>query len=250
MFIKHFLNSLMMIAWLKKAYDNRWGDLHFIRRREWNWVSKWLSPEKEDSILDVACGDGFFSRKLGLKVKRIRGIDISEISIQKANGKNKHKNSVFEQADAQKLPYPDASFTKVFSICALQHIKNDGKALSEMQRVLKPKGILVITVDSIGSFAKNTKFIEAHARQEHMTHQYDKEGLNKKLEQARFTVLKSKYLLNAQASYFFVRLWSQLQFTPWLSLAFPIIYPLTVICDSMANQNKGCVLVIKAIKNG
>lgn len=53
--------------------------------------------------------------------------------------------------DHEHLPYDDSVFDEVFSQNLLEHLLNKGFALSEMARVLKPKGRLVITTDN-GSY--------------------------------------------------------------------------------------------------
>ena len=53
-------------------------------------------------------------------------------------------------ADLTKLPFKDSEFDIVFASHVLEHIKNDITALSEIRRVLKPKGIAVLPVPLIG----------------------------------------------------------------------------------------------------
>jgi SAM-dependent methyltransferase len=53
-----------------------------------------------------------------------------------------------EVQDARQLSYPDASFDRVFSISVLEHIpeQGDSQAMREIARVLRPGGILTLTV--------------------------------------------------------------------------------------------------------
>lgn len=55
----------------------------------------------------------------------------------------------YTPADAAALPYRDASFDRVFSISVLEHMPDDvlRRAMAEMERVLKPGGLLVLTFD-------------------------------------------------------------------------------------------------------
>jgi SAM-dependent methyltransferase len=50
------------------------------------------------------------------------------------------------QADLRALPFPDASYDFVFASHVLEHIEEDGQALSEIARVLAPGGIAVLPV--------------------------------------------------------------------------------------------------------
>ena len=49
-------------------------------------------------------------------------------------------------ASAQELPFPDATFDKVVCTEVLEHVPDDKRALSEMVRVLKPGGLIAVSV--------------------------------------------------------------------------------------------------------
>jgi SAM-dependent methyltransferase len=53
-----------------------------------------------------------------------------------------------EAQDARRLTYPDATFDRVFSISAIEHIPDDGdrQAMEEIARVLRPGGLVCLTV--------------------------------------------------------------------------------------------------------
>ena len=54
----------------------------------------------------------------------------------------------FVAMDAENLAFPDNCFDAVFSLYALRHFPNPGRALAEMHRVLKPGGRLVVGIGS------------------------------------------------------------------------------------------------------
>ena len=56
------------------------------------------------------------------------------------------KNYRVDFQDATKLPYPDASFDLVYSISVVEHIPDDTAALSEMLRVTRPGGRVIVEV--------------------------------------------------------------------------------------------------------
>lgn len=51
-------------------------------------------------------------------------------------------------ADEDAIPYPDNTFDIVYSRCVLEHVRNQGLFFSEMKRVLKPKGKLILITDN------------------------------------------------------------------------------------------------------
>ena len=107
-----------------------------------------LAEKQERSVLDVGCGGGqsAIQMKELYPCLQLTGIDLSEDQIARAL-KRAHRKGLslkFEVADAEDLPYPDASFDVVFSFGSAKHWPNPLKGLSECWRVLKPKGELLV----------------------------------------------------------------------------------------------------------
>jgi len=106
--------------------------------------------KKGDAILDLASGTGdlikLYHKKIG-NSGRIVSSDINEAMLDE--GKRNLINSgvlgiEFVQANAEKLPFEDNSFDLVSIAFGLRNVTDKDKALSEMCRVLKPGGILIV----------------------------------------------------------------------------------------------------------
>ncbi len=98
-------------------------------------------------ILDIACGQGYFSRALELAGAKVTGADISGELIAKAKERSP-KTISFHIASADKLAFAqNSSFDVAIIILSLQNIENFSGALAESARVLKPKGKLVIVLN-------------------------------------------------------------------------------------------------------
>lgn len=97
-------------------------------------------------ILDVGCGNGVVAKVVlsNRKEKFDWGIDLSEDEINLAKKSGSYKNC--KVANVYNLPFNDKSFKAVFSNSVIEHIPDLEKALSEMSRVLKRGGELIITV--------------------------------------------------------------------------------------------------------
>lgn len=95
-------------------------------------------------ILDIGCGWGEFAEAFGEILDM--GIDIAPRDLSVAAKGKMYKNLTF--ADARSLPFEDNSYASVISISTFEHIPNTKKLLKEMYRVLKPKGILAITMET------------------------------------------------------------------------------------------------------
>lgn len=98
-------------------------------------------------VIDIACGQGYFSRALAGAGAEVVGADISAELVKKAQERSP-KTISFCVAEADKLAFAkSASFDVAIIILAIQNIKNFAGALSECARVLKPKGRLVIVLN-------------------------------------------------------------------------------------------------------
>ena len=107
-----------------------------------------------DSALDVACGTGDLSFELQRRVGpegRVIGSDFSERMLDLAREKGVARDTsgngsvpVFQWADALELPYDDATFDAVTVGFGVRNFSDLGRGLSELTRVLKPGGRLVI----------------------------------------------------------------------------------------------------------
>lgn len=98
-------------------------------------------------VLEIGCGTG----NLSLRAKRARpgiqviGSDPDPRALARAERKARGLAGVrFERGYAQQLPYPDATFDRVFSALMLHHLDHDTKVATaaEVQRVLRPGGSL------------------------------------------------------------------------------------------------------------
>ena len=102
-----------------------------------------------EKVLDLGCGNGRLYSMLEDKNLGYVGIDSSEKLIEIAKAKYQGENIKFKVVEALRLPFSENSFNKVFSIAVLHHIPSDDfrlESLKEVGRILKPKGLLVLTV--------------------------------------------------------------------------------------------------------
>jgi ubiquinone/menaquinone biosynthesis C-methylase UbiE len=97
-------------------------------------------------VLDLACGTGTLTLmiKTAAPQAEVVGIDGDRkiLGIAKTKAKNANLNVRFDEGMSFNLPYADASFDRVFSSLFFHHLtrENKRKTLSEVKRVLKPRG--------------------------------------------------------------------------------------------------------------
>lgn len=103
---------------------------------------------KPQVMLDAGCGSGSYLLYLANFVKKIYAIDFSYIGCRMAKDKTKQFDNVFvKRMDlTKKLRFPDSFFDFILCTEALEHIENISFSLSELRRILKPLGQILITI--------------------------------------------------------------------------------------------------------
>jgi ubiquinone/menaquinone biosynthesis C-methylase UbiE len=149
-YVPDFRNSRHLVPRLKDLYLRVLGMPFYERRIEGRSVFHKLGKVGGLKVVDLGCGDGLFTIELAGKGAVVSGVDINETALARAQRRvhqlhlDNRVNLV--SADASGLPFPSDHFDKAVCNCTLEHITNDLEALKEINRVLKEKGLLVITV--------------------------------------------------------------------------------------------------------
>ncbi|MDP2705470.1 MAG: methyltransferase domain-containing protein [Patescibacteria group bacterium] len=106
-----------------------------------------LDLKAGESVLDLACGQGFFSREFANAGAKVIGTDISKELIGYAQ-EHSPKEITFHVSPADNLSFAkDAEFDVVTIILAIQNIENISGVFSEVKRVLSPQGGLIMVLN-------------------------------------------------------------------------------------------------------
>jgi O-antigen biosynthesis protein len=96
-------------------------------------------------VLDVASGEGYGTALLAQVARSAVGIEIDADTVTAARAEFRHPNLRYEQGDARALPLPNASIDVAVSFETLEHLAEQDVFLSELHRVLRPDGLLIIS---------------------------------------------------------------------------------------------------------
>mgnify|MGYP003665820283 CR=1 FL=1 len=105
------------------------------------------SASKNDEVLDIACGSGIVACEFAKHTNHVTGIDMTQVMLDEAKKlqtKLNLKNLTWQIGDVENLPYDDNSFSIVVSRFGFHHFLNPLKVLSEMKRVCKSGGIVMV----------------------------------------------------------------------------------------------------------
>jgi len=168
-------------------------ELYHLERTYWWHVGKRLivsgllehywNSQSTDRIVDIGCGAGLMLECLE-RYGVAMGIDISSDALGFCRNRGQERLC---QADAVSLPFSSNSVSLVTALDVVEHLEQDGKALAEFHRILKPNGILALTVPAYEWLWSYWDEIHGHKRR------YDLTDLSEKVNRAGFGVTKISY---------------------------------------------------------
>ena len=96
-------------------------------------------------VLDIACGEGYGSAMLGSVAASVTGVDIDPAAVAYALTTYVAEHVTFAQGSATRIPLANASVDVVVSFETLEHFAEHDDFMKEVQRVLRPGGLLIIS---------------------------------------------------------------------------------------------------------
>lgn len=143
-----------------EAYDN-WFTMPIgvlVKKFEGALILDLLKPRQGEKILDAGCGTGVFTFDILSGGAFVVGLDLSLPMLVRAGQKMKTSHFQAALGDMIHLPFPGNTFDKVVSVTALEFIQDTRKAVSELFRVARKGGsIVVATLNSLSPWAARRK---------------------------------------------------------------------------------------------
>jgi len=151
--------------------------------REELLLDEFLAASPGPVVLDVGAGSGTFTNRLAARGFEITSTDVTDDALQVLRGR---VSGTVERADATSLPFSAASFDAVVLGEVLEHVEDDSAALKEAARVLRPDGILAVTVPRNPAWFSRSDEWAGHFRR------YTREQLENRVAMAGFEILTCK----------------------------------------------------------
>lgn len=139
-------NETQRVHGIYERYADRYdAEMSQFERRMLEDGRRWACSQATGDVLEVAVGTG---RNLAFYPDGVKltGIELSEAMLGKAKERARElgRDVTLRIGDAQALDFPDETFDTVVITLALCTIPDDGKALAEAKRVLRPGGRLIL----------------------------------------------------------------------------------------------------------
>jgi SAM-dependent methyltransferase len=209
---------------------------------------QWSEFGAEDSVLDVACGQGGLAIQVSKGEMLVCGVDLNMNALRRGrtHAERERVKVSFVACDAHCLPLRSGSLDKLFCSSSLEYF-DDSRFLREARRVLKQNGRFVLTADS-DTYPLGDVLREEFERKNGVFRFYSVQSLTLKFQEAGFVVLRAQYLLNSRVSDFFYRLgivceWKDLL---WSITSMLVYYPCLISDSIIGDRNRGHTVIIQA----
>ncbi len=113
-----------------------------------------------DRVLDLGCGDGRFTQEIARMGAKPIGVEVAQAAIDRARAGHPDLDFRLAPIDGP-LPLDDVSFDVVWTSEVIEHVADTARWLSEVRRVLVPRGRLLLTTPSHGRLRVAVGGIEA-----------------------------------------------------------------------------------------
>ncbi|MBA7651029.1 Ubiquinone biosynthesis O-methyltransferase [subsurface metagenome] len=147
---------------LSRIYEDKgtaevalYGDAHSFIGQDF-WIAKQL--EGASKILDIGCGKGRMAKLLD---GELYGVDISSTFVDVAL-KHGYADAKVCDVSSEEIPFADSFFDAAICLDILEHLVDPIHALAEINRVLKPEGLLGITTPNIAFVISRLALLLGH----------------------------------------------------------------------------------------
>lgn len=127
---------------------------------------------KNKTVLDIASGEGYGSHLLSGVAKYVTGVDISHDAVEFATQSYQRENLEYKQGDCCKIPLADQSVDVVVSFETIEHHDKHEEMVSEIKRVLKPDGLLIMSSPDRHEYNDVTGYDNPHHVKELYTQEF------------------------------------------------------------------------------
>lgn len=207
----------MQIDEYERMFRNEGDYWWFVGRRRlvFKLLEAWFQGGKSFTILDIGCGTGAMAQELQ-QYGTVIAADLMPESLRYCRQRGL---GLLALGDVTRLPFAASSFDLVVALDLLEHVEDDQAAISELKRVLKPEGRLVVTVPAYRFLWSNHDVALMHYRR------YTARELARKMRDAGFQIAKLSYAV---------------------SLLFPLIAPLRIL-SRWRDRNKPPVASVRPV---
>jgi len=155
---------------------DEYAKLDHLDRRHWfyrgkraivrSWIARHLALRPDDLLIDAGCGTGTFLAEMAGSC-RVLGLDDHAESLVIAGPRLAAVGGGVLRASLERVDLPDGCAAAVTLLDVLEHTDDDAAVLREMARLVRPGGLLVITVPALRALWSDWDVALHHRRRYH-----------------------------------------------------------------------------------
>lgn len=136
------INKMMLYESIADDFDSVVNMYDTNRRMDVVFNELLIENLRRKHVLDAGCGTGWFSAGAANRGANVTSMDVGPELLKQVAKKCKSKRVI---GSILEMPFKNNSFDFIISSEVIEHVTDQQKAISEIHRVLKPNGILVLT---------------------------------------------------------------------------------------------------------
>jgi 2-polyprenyl-3-methyl-5-hydroxy-6-metoxy-1,4-benzoquinol methylase len=189
-----------MLERVRELYYRRFTHLNLRRHEEVETLLAWLGARPGERILDIGCGDGFFTHRMASAGADVVGVDLDDARLAIAARRNTSAGTTYHHMDAQEIDFPDGSFDKAVSLCVIEHFDDDDRVIGQVARLLKPGGLFVLSADSLTNPEITEDEMREHRHRYAVNTFYTVNIMRQKVERVGLELVSAHYILTTPLS--------------------------------------------------
>ncbi len=138
-----------------------------------------LGVRRPSRILDAGCGWGVTLRSLERAGHEVTGLDVSRMALERLDSPGR---TLIEADLTQPFPHQQASFDVILALDVIEHLDDDRAAVANLARLLKPDGLMIVSVPALPEMFSEFDAVQGHRRR------YERETLRAAFDQTELIV--------------------------------------------------------------
>jgi 2-polyprenyl-3-methyl-5-hydroxy-6-metoxy-1,4-benzoquinol methylase len=140
------------------------AQIHYEHLHRYYFAAQYVDKK---SVLDLGCGEGYGSFILSKYAQRVVGVDSADETIEHAGRTYARSNLEFVKASILSVPIEEKqSFDVVACFEVLEHVAEHEDLLTEIKRLLKPDGLLIMSTPDKRSYSDEPNYTNPYHRKE------------------------------------------------------------------------------------
>ena len=176
------------------VYFSRNSLVRYINWKKLDHISTLFTSRDGNEVLDFACGNGVMLPTLSEMFDLVVGIDLHTVAASRLRKAHGLKSVFIVTADGMKIPFPNETFSFILTTSTLEHFEELDRAVRELQRILKPGGLLLFLAPTENIFYRIGRWLFGYKKPD--DHYHSAADIEKVIEKYFVAEIKRNFPVN------------------------------------------------------